>query len=267
MNFTEINPKFAIKSNQKEQQYPAVQVNSYKPQTLDEQITFCLSETSFELLPDDHSLQTEVIECIYGREKVLMHKITSDIRWTFLTIPRLFQQDKTTKEIYFLQKGVKLYENNKVTIAKCFLACLVEKDLVLDLEGKPQIFTLKLTSNKTQLIGNLNQSTEDKTIFSLNREIQKHFKTKDNLVHLVSVNLIPKSKQFISNYTGDSSLGVNFELIGNAKVLSEQQQQQIFNLVSDSEIQALFNDPFGLKTSPQEGDSLSLDEENEIAFF
>ena len=83
MTFTEINPKFAIPSNQKEQQYPALQVNSYKPQTLDEQITFCLSETSFELLPDNNSLQTEVLECIYGREKVLMHRITSNVRFIF----------------------------------------------------------------------------------------------------------------------------------------------------------------------------------------
>ena len=249
MTFTEINPKFAIPSNQKEQQYPAVQVNSYKPQTLDEQITFCLSETSFELLPDDNSLQTEVIECIYGREKVLMHKITSDIKWIFLTIPRLFQQDKTTKEISFLQKGVKLYENNKVTIAKCFLACLVGSELVLDSEEKPQIFTLKLTSNKTQLIGNLNQSTEDKTIYSLNKGIQKHFKTKNNLVHLVSVELQAKVKEFVSERTKESSLGVYFELVGNAKPLTQQQQQQVFNLVSDDYIIALFDDPFGLKQS------------------
>ena len=248
MTFTGINPELAIASNVKEQAYPALQVNNYKPRTKDEEISFCLSESSLDLInPNSNLLETKITNCIYGREEVLMHEIVSDVRWVFLNIPRIFIQDKTTKEISFPQKGVKLFGTNKVTVAKCFLACLVGDELILDIEGEPQIFTLKLTSSKTQLIGYQNSS--DKSILSLNREIQKHFKTKDNLVHLVSVNLEAKPKEFVSNHTGDSSLGVLYKLSGNAKVLNPQQQQQIFDLVNSEEIQSLFDDPFGLKQS------------------
>jgi hypothetical protein len=251
MTFTEIDPKFAVASKIKEQLYPALQVTNYKPQTLDEQINFCLSENSFNLLDRNQKfIEIEITECAYGREAVLMHKIVSPVRWIFLNIPRIFLQDKTTKEISLPQKGVKLFGTNKVTVAKCFLACLVEDKLLLDIEGLPQIFTLKLTSSKTQLIGYQVQS-ENKSILALNKEIQKHFKTRDNLVHLVSIDLKARAKEFVSNHSGDSSLGVDFQLVGNAKVLKQEHQQQVFNLVTNEEIIALFDDPFGLNLTEE----------------
>lgn len=246
MTFTEINTSYAIKSNLAEQKYPALQVNNYRPATLKDTIYFCLSEDSCDLLSSEHNLSTDIVECYYGRESILMHQIIAPVRWIFLNIPRIFICDKNTKEISLPEKGVKLFGTNKVTIAKCFLACLNDEDLVLDIDGLPQIFTLKLTSSKTQLIGDL-QNPENQTILSLNRELQKHLKTRDNLVHLVSVNLEANAREFVSNHSGDSSLGVNFELVGNAKVLSQKHQEQIFNLISNEEIQALFADPFGLK--------------------
>ena len=264
MTFTEINPQFAIPSSISEQKYPALQVTNYKPRTEEDEINFCLSESSLNLLFTEGNLfETEVVECIYGRDRVLMHQITSKVRWVFLNIPRIFLQDKTTKEISLPQKGVKLFGTNKVTVAKCFLACLVEDKLLLDIEGLPQIFTLKLTSSKTQLIGYQDQS-KNKSILALNKEIQKHFKTRDNLVHLVSIDLKVRAKEFISNYSGDSSLGVDFQLVGNAKVLKQEHQQQVFNLVTNEEIQSLFDDPFNLKLN--EGDALTLDDDSDIDF-
>lgn len=247
MIFTEINPNFAIKSNVSEQKYPALQVTNYRPRTEDEQINFCFSETSHNLLFEENTFfETEIVECIYGKDKVLMHQIKSSVRWIFLNIPRIFIQDKNTEEVSLPERGVKLFGTDKVTIAKCFLACLVGDELVLDINGLLQIFTLKLTSSKTQLIG-YQDNTENQTILSLNSEIQKHFKTKDNLVHLVSVNLEANVKQFVSTHSGKSSFGVNFELVGNARVLNSLHQQQIFNLVSSDEAIAIFDDPFGLK--------------------
>lgn len=247
MTFTGINPKFAIKSNFAEQKYPALQINNYRPLSLNEKIDFCFSETSFDLLfLKDNILKTEIIECIYDEEKILMHKIVSPVRWIFLNIPRIFVQDKDNKEVFVPEKGIKLFGTNRVTVAKCFLACQVGDELLLDIEGMPQIFTLKLTSTKTQLIG-YGDGLKERTILSLNREIQKNLKTKDNLVHLVSVNIQPTVKKFVSSHSGKSSLGVDFELVGNAKVLLEFHQQQIFDLVNNQEVADILNDPFGLK--------------------
>lgn len=128
----------------------------------------------------------------------------------------------------------------------------------------PEIFTLKLTSNKTQLIGYQDRS-ESKTILSLNREIQKYSKSKDNLIHLVSVNLEDKSKEFVSTHTGDSSLGVMYELTGNAKVLQPEQQQQIFNLITDDEIKTLLDDPFDLQPKSDRIPS-NLEDDDDINF-
>lgn len=243
--FTGIKTEFAVKSNIKEQIHPALQVTTYKPLTLNEEIRFCLSENSLDLIdPNCDLLETKTVECIYGREPVLMHEIVSPVRWIFLNLPRIFHYDKNTKEVTIPERGSKLFGTNKVTIAKCFLVCLINNKLVLDSEEKPQIFTLKLTSNKTQLIRN---KDEGGTLFALNREIQKYSKTRDNLIHLVSVNLQAKSKEFTSSHTGDSSLGVMYELTGNAKVLQPEQQQQIFNLISHEEIKTLLDDPFDLQ--------------------
>ncbi len=248
MNFTGINLEYAVKSNQLGQRYPALQATNYQPRTLSEKIEFCLSDTSYDLLDHDAQLfETEVIECAYKREPVLMHKIVSPVRWVFLNLPSIFLYDKKTKEISYPERGMKLAGTSKVTIAKCFLACLCGDNLILDIDGLPQIFSLKLTSNKTQLIGYLNNQSETKTILSLNTALQKHFKVKENLLHLVSVQLVIKPKEFVSSHSGDSSLGVLFEIEDDAQALSHSHQQQIFELISDENVQALFDDPFGLR--------------------
>ena len=194
-----------------------------------------------------------------------MYKIITPLKFIFLNIPRIYLQDRDTKEICVPERGVKLFGTNKVTLAKCFLACQVGDKLLLDVYDTPQIFTLKLTSSKTVLIG-YQTDTKNQTILSLNREIQKHFKTKDNLVHLVSVNIQPTVKKFVSSHNGKSSLGVDFELIGNAKVLPESQQQQIFDLINNQEVADILNDPFGLKLKDELNSLSNLPEDSAIEF-
>ena len=268
MTVTGINPKYAIESNQLGQQFPAIQANNYQPRSLDEQIDFCLTEESYQLIEDSLPLfNSEIIQCYFGRESVLMHKIISPVRWVFLNMPRIFLLDKKTKEISYNQKGVRLAGTNKVTVAKCFLVCLAENNLILDSEGKPQIFTLKLTSSKTELIGYGNSDPEMKTLVKFNSALQKHYKVRGNmnLLHLASLKLIVHPKEFTSRETGDSSLGVMFSIDGGGQSLTEAQQQQVFELISDEEIQAIFDDPFRLKQSqasqPQSvGDVNSLED-------
>ena len=56
MNVSGINLNYAVASNQKEQVYPALQVTNYQPRSIEEQIDFCLSETSSDLLNHDRDL-------------------------------------------------------------------------------------------------------------------------------------------------------------------------------------------------------------------
>ncbi len=255
MTFTGINPDYAIQSDRKKQIYPALQVTQYRPQTLDETIDFCLSEESLDLIDAEScGLKIEIVDCVYGREKVFMHKITSPLRWILLTIPRVYCLDKETKEVSTMTKGIKLAGSSKVTVAKCLMACLCNGKLVLDTYGSPQIFTLKLTSKKTALIGSLKQEDKGrKTFTDLNLALQKHYKTKCDLVHLVSVNLVAKSHEFISGDLREkSSLGVFYSLEGDAKVLPVEQQEAIYGLITEKETQALFKDPFGLNRAEEE---------------
>lgn len=249
MDFSQINLDYTAKSNLSGQRYPALQSTDYQPRSLSEQPGFCLSSDSADLLtPDANSqvLNGEVIECHYGRDTVLMYQI-QELRWIFLNIPQVFFLDKNTKQISYAERGMKLAGSGKVTIARCFLACLSGDNLVLDADGLPQIFTLKLTSSKTQLIGYLDNQAETNTIISLNTSLQKHFKSRDNFIHLVSVKLAVKPKEFTSSVSGDSSLGIMFEIDDEPQVLPSEAQQKIFDLINLEDTQALFDDPFGLK--------------------
>lgn len=262
-----IDTKYAVKSDRIGQKYPALQATTYQPRSLDEKIEFCLSETSYSLLKTQELFDTKIVKCAYKRDSVLMHQIISPVRWIFLNTPRIFLQDKKTKEISYPEKGVKLAGTDKVTIAKCFLACLSSDCLILDEKGSPQIFTLKLTSNKTKLIGYLNNPSETKTIFSLNNSLQQYFKTQDNLLHLVSIDLIVRPQEFVSSYSGESSLGIEFAMQGDARVLSAEHQKRIFELISSEDIKDVLNDPFGLrKNQSYNAVSNGLAEDSDIDF-
>ncbi len=259
MTVSGINPKYAIESNQQSQEYPAIQVTDYQPRSLDEIIDFCISEDSYQLIEDCLPLfNSEITQCIYNRESVLMHKILTPVRWVFLNMPRLFIKDKDKNEISYLKKGDKL-STTRITIARCFMLCLIDGELVRNSNGTPQIFTLNLTSNKTKLISSQKPEAETKTLVSLNTGLQKHYKIKGHLLHLASVELAVRPKEFQSSQKNTSSMGVMYYLEGNAKALSEEQQQEVFELINDEEIQEVFNDPFRLKQSEKsEAETINL---------
>ena len=86
------------------------------------------------------------------------------------------------------------------------------------------------------------------------------------MIHLASVNLVAKPKEFVSSITGSSSLGVMYQLEGDAKALREEHQRQIFELITDDKVKAIFDDPFGLKKSADVETRPVVDEEDEIDF-
>ena len=157
MTISGINRKYAIASNQQTQEYPAIQVTDYQPRSLEQQIDFCISEDSYQLIENCNPLfNSEITQCIYNRESVLMHKIITPVRWVFLNMPRLFIKDKDKNEISYLKKGDNL-SATRITIARCFMLCVIDGKLVRNYDGEPQIFTLNLTSNKTKLISSQKQ--------------------------------------------------------------------------------------------------------------
>ena len=96
-----------------------------------------------------------------------------------------------------------------------------------------------------------NSDPEMKTLVRFNSALQKHYKVRGNLnlLHLASLKLMVHPKEFTSRESGESSFGVMFSIDGGGKSLSEEQQQQVFELISSEEIQAVFHDPFRLRQS------------------
>ncbi|HEY9642438.1 MAG TPA: hypothetical protein V6C57_18270, partial [Coleofasciculaceae cyanobacterium] len=126
-----------------------------------------------------------------------------------------------------------------------FLAVIVDGKPLLTTDGEVQVFTLKLTSNKTKLIGKEDQPG---TIMALNGALQKHYGAKKQwLTHLVSLAIAPTPYQFTSKESGETSTGIMFELVGGARPLPGDSQLQVFELVRGVDFQELAEDPFGLK--------------------
>ena len=246
--FAGIDTSFAVKNTRGEQKYPAIQATTYQPRSLGEKVELCLSETSLGLIDPEQGLETTVIECAFKKDVVLMHQIVSPVRWVFLGLPLIFTQHKKTKEIAYPKKGEKLAEAGKVTIAKCFLACLHGDRLILNSEGLPQVFTLKLTSNKTKLVGYPNDPTGTKSLLSLDEKARKANNSSDSLLHLLSVDLGVKANEFTSRMSGESSLGIEFVMEGDAMVLSRLIQKQIFELINKEEFKKELKNPFGLSS-------------------
>ena len=106
IDFNKIQLDYAVKSDRLGQRYPALQATDYQPKSLSDQPALCLSDTSFELLSTQaqSALKTEVIECRYKRDPVLMYQLVSTLEWVFLAVPKIFLIDKKTKQISYPQK-------------------------------------------------------------------------------------------------------------------------------------------------------------------
>lgn len=242
--------------------FPWLQVTTYKPTSTSTKVQIILSEESVEMLTDEarEILSPEIVLCDYGEGDVTMFTLPADIRWVVLSYPRMFGMDKKTKEISPLVKGEKLSEVGKVTASKLLLGAIVGDKLLTDTSGNPQIFTLKLTSSKTALIGNANDKDEErKTIFKMNSALQNAMKKKGAwLTHLVSVEIKARSQKFTSRTTGESSFGVEFILDGSAKVLPVEAQKAIHRLITTEEFIELARNPFAAPQQDVPVDELSL---------
>jgi len=266
MAYEGLNTAYAVAAEEMTTAYPAIQANEYRPRNSKESIRLCLSEDSFNMLDEQYTtvLGGAPDYSIFGEEQVQIFLLPKGVRFVALGIPKMFAIGKEDGKIDYLKRGEKLREANKVTITRIpLLMLLPDGSLVMDGE-RPQIFTLKLKSSKTKLVGGDIKDAEYRSLASLQKGLQKAFSGMrgQSLVHLVSVDIQAKPEKF-SNGT-DSSMGVMFTLEGGAKVLSDDHQKLAFELVQDEEVQALIADPFGLKRNPQnESTDLVEDEASE----
>lgn len=270
-----LNTQYAVAVEGMGQVYPAIQATEYRPRSLKEKVSLCLSDESMELLSDKsvQVLSPKIVECQYSDEGDAdqMWLLPDGLRFVVLGLPRLFCMNKETREVEPLVKGMRLAGTKNVTATKLILCGVYEDKLIRTDESEPQIFTLNLKSSKTALISGDRSNPEMKSIRALNDALLKHYKVKRSLLtHLVSVELRAVPRKFTSSSTNDTSMGIMFELVGNARPLTEDLQAEMFELSQSEEVKDLLADPFGVKPKEQTQESIpvvdSEFDEDEIAF-
>lgn len=255
-DFAGINANYGVAMEESGPSLPALQATSYQPRTMGEKVRLCLSGESFDMLSPD-SPMAELCEAVvvnYGSDDLTMFALPAGCRWVVLGVPRLFVLDKDSGEIGYPIRGSRLAGTRKVTITRLTLAMVLpDGELLMGADGLPQLFSLKLKSNKTTLVTGDKRDPEFKSLGDLNKALQAHFKKRGvSLTHLVSVALIAAPKKFTSSVTGETSMGVMFQLQGGAKPLSEAQQLMMFELLKDQEVLGLIQDPFRLKKQSED---------------
>lgn len=251
-----LNISYGVKMEGAVQSYPAVQATCYQPRTASEKVDLCFSEESFELLSEQAkvALNPRIITVNFGDEDCAVMVPCPDLRFVILGKPKMLCLDKETGDVSPLVKGLRLAGTKKVTATKLIMAAVVG-DTVLDAEdGTPQVFTLKLTSNKTSLVDGDREDKDSRSLNSLNNSLLKHYKLRGMwLGHLVSVQLGARPEKFVSKASGQSSLGIRFDFVGGARPLPDAAQQRMGLLAQSDEVQGLLKNPFsGGNAAPSE---------------
>jgi hypothetical protein len=189
---------------------PALQVTNYAPKTT-EKVQFALSLDNAELLSEESRqlLQLEKINASFKSADVEMMAINADVRVVVLKQPKIYAVDKENNSLFFDSRTADY--KRCITIAWVILGIMVDDTIITDVNGDPQAFTLKLTSNKTMLIYSGNK--EVTTIANINQYLQKVVKNgaKKWLTHLVSFKLEPVPVRRVSkNDSKLSSVGVEY---------------------------------------------------------
>lgn len=261
-----INAAYGVQLEDEGQSLPALQATVYQPKNMKDIPQMGMSSESLDMLNPASKLGElcSPVTCNFGDDDTVIWAVPEGTRYAVLGIPKIFILNKETGEIRPKVQGEKLAGTKNVTATRLTLAMVKpDGDLVLSMDGTPQLFTLKLTSSKTTLVTGDKYDPEFKSIRDLNYALQSHFKKRGmSLTHLVSVELGAAPRKFVSKESGQSSLGIMFELRGNAKPLPEPQQAAMYGLLQDPMIQGYLSDPFGInaKQTPQQEQGESVDE-------
>jgi len=238
--------------------YPAIMADTYKPANTKTKVMLGLTEPHLDLLDDRaDGLVGAAVSIEYGEDVEQFSPISDGVRWVVLAQPRLFAENQETKEISTLTKGMS--DRGEKTVSKVLLGCLVNDKLVLDSEGLVQIFTLKLKSTKTNLIGNrtdkdggVAKNADYSTIASLNNAVRANCKGAAKnawVAHLASIELLAVSELFTKSggdgkKKADSSMGIRFIFGEGAKQVPREEAKKIVELISTEEFKEFAKNPF-----------------------
>ena len=250
---------YAIDSEGGGKRYPHIQADNYKPSNLKAVIRIGSPNAALELLPIESPLFTAVDfeSFMFGddEEETTLGLFNSSVRWVILSRSKIFGLNKNENRVVPLMKGLK--ERGEVTVSQLLLGCVVNDVLILDNEGKPQVFTLKLKSNKTNFIGKESekdsgqaQNKGHRTIAQLNKAIVNKSGGRSGqwMAHTVSVEIGAVPEKFTSSIDGQASWGIRFVFPSGsvAKPLNAANSKAIFELVTSDDFKTFAADPFGL---------------------
>jgi hypothetical protein len=243
-----LNKNLVIQTQPTRESFPGLQATHYTP-TIKDSISWVMPVDSANMLSEDAKALLELYPttCLYGKgeKEVPMFGITDKARFVVLTKPVKFKKNKVTNKISVASE----LGENEITLARIFVTLIVGDKIVLNEAGEPQIFTIKADSYKTDIVGSYKNQTQengDRTLFLLNEALVKHYQLPRNswATHLVSIDLqIVPCKRTGKN--GQSSMSIRFRIEGNAKPLSDENQQLLFSFVSSDYFQDLAKNPFG----------------------
>ena len=236
--------------------YPSIQANMRQPQTIRDEVRLCLSEDSLERVDEsvanDLAALTEASIAVFDKKgtETAVFLFNDDVRFVVLGRPRVFLLDTDENEVIENTKqNWKDHEGNvKTTTRVPVLVLKPDGTLLLDEGSEPQIFTLRLTGMKTQLVtGGIKGF---KTLADLQTGLAKHYKTKQSLIHCVSVKLVAVPQLFESKTKqGEESLSVFFTLDGAAKPLPQDVLVTVSAMLQREDVVQLVKDPFGIEGS------------------
>lgn len=259
-----VDAAYAIDCEVSGPSYPWIQADVKQPGSINDTLCLGISGEALALLPDgalDKVIDMGTASFSDIGTKVDFGRFNGEISWVVLARPKVFGFSKSTKSTVPLSKGMR--ERGEISVAKLLLAAVIGGKVVCDLSDRPQIFTLKLTSHKTSLVGDtrdrdyrdFGQARFDgyRTIEQLNQAIIKHNNAKPSqwLAHTVAIKLgaIPaiwgKEKR---------SLAVRYviEPDSNAKPLAKSEITKIMNLITTEDFRELARSPFGARKPPEE---------------
>ena len=238
--------------------YPAIMADTYKPANTKTKVVLGFTEPHLDLLDDRaDGLVRGAVAIEYGEDIEQFSPVSDGVRWVVLSQPRLFAENQETKEISGLTKGMS--DRGEKTVAKVLLGCLLGGKLILDSEGLVQVFTLKLKSTKTNLVGNrtdkdggVEKNAGYSTIASLNNAVRANCKGAAKnawVAHLASIELLAVSELFTKSggdgkKKADSSMGIRFIFGEGAKQVPRDEAKKIVELIEMEEFKEFAKNPF-----------------------
>jgi hypothetical protein len=261
---------YSVQGESRGPRYPWVQADCAQPQSATQTVKFGLSADSLKNVQGE--IPGDMGRAMFPGGEVDFLVPSVDVRWVILARPRLFAMVKTETpesqgregDVFPLTKGMR--ERGEITASLVLLGCVVGGDFIRDADGEIQVFTLKLTSTKTNWVGGLKEKdlgvsrfidavkskdfgeSQARTIESFNQKLVQMQNGRSNhwLGHTASIRIgvvakaIPTSdgkKQSLSNI-------FCFEPGSGAAMLPPALAKASFEFVSTPEFKSLAANPF-----------------------